>query len=727
VTSNKEIIELTKELLEDYRNNKVGASRCFVFQNEETLLIKRRKDSRGNIVGTDCSPLPMGKSSYPIKDKIIPPNNIVGYIRVRGTPNLKSFTNLLIEELCKLGIERTRVSFNELGEIYVDSLKVVGLDFKRVDEQGNSVFYFNFFIFINRDSSLDKKIEAMQNKSIYGYLSELYVTDSVDYNSFFNSLRGSLISFVANFTDSTPVKEAPYSKTVSYIKRCFENIGITFKEEIENPFKNIWFCNISNEEYNISQQGKGTTKEVCLASGYAEVMERFQNLSFCINYGDYLKNTQNSFKFFPDEKLGKGGICIPFYEVKSQEIKYLPIGEVWSKCKSNGMTAGNSSSEAIVAGICEIFERFAERYIYDNKLTPPTVSREFIQFNYPKQYEMILEIEKAMNVDIIVKDASLNKGLPVLFIVLVDKKNVKYRKTFGAHPIFEEALNRCLTECVQRPGVTSIEIRTSKFSDAEESGYYNSPYYTFMRACGHLGSVSIPWFVFYNKPSWEFKSWGMKDTINNKKEALHLIAKALEFSSAVFIRSNNFLGFPTFYIYIPGLSEITPYSVQDMDEKLSRWIRREYSIGNELPKAISFMENYRDRLCLIELPRKLILVILYLKNKDYEKAISLLRTFPPENRVYRALSLEISMLKDGVPAEERDGLLRLYFEESIVNEIKEYWREDFEKIFIKEKYGKNVPLTQDKITLIKSAMLKRVEDQQSIGKLISSWQEFSKD
>lgn len=718
MTSNKEIIALTKELLEDYRDNKIGASRCFIFQNKETLLIRRGRDVKEIIDSTDCSLPPETESFYPIKDKIIPPRNIVGYIRVRGIPNLKSFINVFIEEINKLGIERSYISFNKFGEIYVNSLKVVGLDFKKIDKQGDSSFYLNFFIFINRDIFLDEKIKAMQNKSTYGYLSEVC---SVDYDSFFKSLKSSLSSLVSDFTTFSTVKEASYNKTISYIKKCFENIGIPLKEEIENPFKDIWFCNISNEEYNISQQGKGTTKEACLASGYAEVMERFQNLSFCINYGEYLKNTQNSFKFFPDEKLDEEGVCIPFYGVRAQEIRYLHIGEVWSRCKSNGMTAGNSSSEAIVAGICEIFERFAERYIYDNKLTPPTISREFIQFNYPKQYEMILEIEKAMNVDIIVKDASLNKGLPVLFIVLVDKKNAKYRKTFGAHPIFEEALNRCLTECVQRPGVTSIEIRTSKFSDVEESEYYDSPYYTFMRACGHLGSVSIPWFVFYKNPSWEFKPWGIKDTINNKKEAIHLIDKALEFSSDVFIRSNNFLGFPTFYIYIPGLSEITPYSVQDMDEKLSRWIKGEYSIDNELPEAISFMENYKDRLCLIELPRKLILVTLYLKNKDYEKAISLLRTFPPENRVYRALSLEISMLKDGVPVEERDNLLSMYFEESIVNEIKEYWRGDFEKIFIKEKYGKNIPLTQDKIALIKNAMLRRVEDQQSIEKIIEKW------
>lgn len=720
MTSNKDIISLTEELLSDYRNNEIGDSKCFLFQNEETLLIKRKKDSKENTPGTDCSL--MEENSPSIKDKFVPKNNIVGYIRVAGSTNLKDFIDLFLTELSNLGINSSRISFNELGEVYVDSLKVIGLDFKGVNKQEEISFYINFFVFINRDPLLDEKIRSMQNKSTYGYLSELC---SLNYDSFFESLKGSLTHLVASLSPFASVKEAPYSKTISYIKKCFENIGIKFLEEIEHPFPDIWFCNIVNKEYNISQQGKGTTRDACLASGYAEVMERFQNLSFYVDCRESLKIAPSPFRLFPDERLEESVIYVPFYDVRSQSTVYLPIEEIESKCKSNGLTAGNSSSEALVSGLCEIFERFSEKYIYENKLTPPTISKEFIRANYPKQYTMILEIEKAMGIEVIVKDASLNKGLPVLFVILIDKKNAKYRKTFGAHPVFGEALNRCLTECVQRPNVTSIDIRASKFSDTEESCYYSSPYYTFMRACSHLGSVSIPWFVFYNTPSWDFKPWGMKGKINNKKEVLLLINKALEFSSNVFIRSNNFLGFPTFCIYIPELSEISPYPSCDMDEKLRRWIRGEYSIDEEVEEAISLLESYRDRVCLIELPRKLILVILYLKNNNYEKAISLLRTFPPENKVYRALSLEISMVKSAVPIKERDSILGTYFEETIVNEIREYWRENPEKILAKESYSKVFPLMETDALSIKEAMLKRVEDQHSIKILIAEWSKAS--
>jgi len=40
------------------------------------------------------------------------------------------------------------------------------------------------------------------------------------------------------------------------------------------------------------------------------------------------------------------------------------------------MSAGNSSKEAVLQGVCEIFERYAASQIYCNQQAPPTIPHE---------------------------------------------------------------------------------------------------------------------------------------------------------------------------------------------------------------------------------------------------------------------------------------------------------------------------------------------------------------
>ena len=78
-------------------------------------------------------------------------------------------------------------------------------------------------------------------------------------------------------------KDASPFDTVSRIRGLLAGFGIKCTEQIEDPL--LPGCYSSRimadglEDY-IATNGKGTTPEYCLASGYAEFMERAQNRLF---------------------------------------------------------------------------------------------------------------------------------------------------------------------------------------------------------------------------------------------------------------------------------------------------------------------------------------------------------------------------------------------------------------------------------------------------------------
>ena len=75
--------------------------------------------------------------------------------------------------------------------------------------------------------------------------------------------------------------------TVALIKDFFLNKGFTLEEkEVKNPMPNTWWCRINLKYNDIEIQGangKGTSQSFALASGYAELYERYctlQNILF---------------------------------------------------------------------------------------------------------------------------------------------------------------------------------------------------------------------------------------------------------------------------------------------------------------------------------------------------------------------------------------------------------------------------------------------------------------
>ena len=59
---------------------------------------------------------------------------------------------------------------------------------------------------------------------------------------------------------------------------------------------------------------------------------------------------------------------VPYYNVTDKKVEYLPLEFIIASCGSNGMCAGNSPEEAIIQGICEIFERYCCLIFYRGKI-----------------------------------------------------------------------------------------------------------------------------------------------------------------------------------------------------------------------------------------------------------------------------------------------------------------------------------------------------------------------
>lgn len=63
-------------------------------------------------------------------------------------------------------------------------------------------------------------------------------------------------------------------------------------------------------------------------------------------------------------------LMIPCFSKRDNDEIFVPIDLILHAIGSNGMTAGNSESEALLHGFCEIFERYALKNIYYGELTP---------------------------------------------------------------------------------------------------------------------------------------------------------------------------------------------------------------------------------------------------------------------------------------------------------------------------------------------------------------------
>lgn len=294
--------------------------------------------------------------------------------------------------------------------------------------------------------------------------------------------------------------------TVERIQSCLNKIGEEagfrfYDTDIEGCYSARVFLKGPLSEA-VGANGKGTTKPYCLASGFAELIERIQNQIFypyqlsdesrerlikdnplmadslfrlqtlkelredqssflnqiIRKYAASIKSTECNAKkeFLAWIQLDRqfplwkktGVLTVPFYHVQTKQYEWLPFELIQSLNLSNGMAAGNTLPEALVQGYSEIFERYAQCRIVTEKQTPPQIEPEILK-KYPRIEHIIQKIENSGEYHVIVMDCSLGMNLPVVCGAIINKKKQSFGIRFGAHPDLQIALERVFTEAMQ--------------------------------------------------------------------------------------------------------------------------------------------------------------------------------------------------------------------------------------------------------------------------------------
>jgi len=390
------------------------------------------------------------------------------------------------------------------------------------------------------------------------------------------------------YKDELPIK------TINKARELLGRLGLLTVEKVwRNSVKGFHSVSIIIENTDIITNGKGTSPEYALASAYGEMMERLQNQATYRLSLDLSQETleYKGFYYAPDEKAvsiddfltGKDEwvatqlakldkavdqqellkkwqevsyeevpadfIALPYCNLVTKNISHIPMKMISKMYMSNGMCAGNTPEEAIVQGIAEILERYANKRILRDRMVPPTVPRRAIA-GYPNIEAMIAGIEASGDFEIVVKDCSLEENIPVVGVVFINKSNQSYFVKFGAHPKIEMALERTLTELLQ-----GQDIR--KMMGMQEFSYHcaeNNP----DNYMGILvtGSGVYPSEFFSRTFSYPFLGFKEVNLANNKEMLAHMVELLVESGYQTYVRDVSFLGFNSYHVVIPGLSEI---------------------------------------------------------------------------------------------------------------------------------------------------------------------------
>lgn len=414
----------------------------------------------------------------------------------------------------------------------------------------------------------------------------------------------------------------------SALYKC--GINITYSQ---NP-KSVNGCysnRVTIEGTSLGSNGKGVNKIYALASGHAELAERLQNNMIYLGAHNPKLYKELGFCYSPDEKfiskndlvsldnsfmtllysrfkaesyldrislinravdspqkalfndIADNVLCIPFYSIKAKKTEYLPYYLYSKLYGSNGMSAGNTVEEAMVQGLSEIYERYVNRWILENSITPPSIPQEVIENSRMK--DVVKEITKSGRYSIDVKDLSLGKGYPVVGTIITDKETGRFGFRLGAHPSFEIALERTLTEAFQGRSIENF-VGTAVVGADEEACDQSNIYNIFRNGEGAYRSA-----LFGDNPTYEYKPFSDVSDLSNSVLMDRMLKPLLDNGYDVLVRNSGYLGLPALQIIVPGINEMNEFS----DTRL-RFENTHYRISEGIGEGKLFDKQLKQRL-----------------------------------------------------------------------------------------------------------------------------------
>ena len=174
-------------------------------------------------------------------------------------------------------------------------------------------------------------------------------------------------------------------------------------------------------------------------------------------YFDVEDNLTDSKLFDTNSGAGERGLCaLPFEQLSTQETVYIPVNVIANIFVSNGMSAGNTAAEAKVQALSEICERYVKHQVIAEGLCLPDIPQSVID-RFPTIAQSMQAI-KDYGYRLKVSDASLNGVYPVVSVTLINPKDGSVFISFGAHPCFEVALERTVTELLQGRELNQMNV-----------------------------------------------------------------------------------------------------------------------------------------------------------------------------------------------------------------------------------------------------------------------------
>lgn len=397
------------------------------------------------------------------------------------------------------------------------------------------------------------------------------------------------------FKDALPVD------TVYKIRSILYDMGLlTVDHWLDTGIEGCYALRVTIAGTSMGTNGKGTDPAYAMASAYAELMERMQNKMLYLGGLSDEAISHAGFLVTPDEKyfsyeeiaamdnamlnhvismtMGQppeinsshrlecikswilfnppdhphSAITVPFYSVKNRGIQYLVYDIYASIYGSNGMCAGNTPEEALVQGLSEIIERYVNKKLITDWVTPPTIPDSYLM-SYPGLYKIIQGIQQSGRYQVVVKDCSLGQKYPVVGTMIIDTQRGTFGLKLGVHPSFPIALERTITEAFQGQNIESF-TQSCSIGFGDDFLYHRDNAVNIAK----MGVGQYPATLFSDKFSYEFTPFMTESLQQNKVMLRGMVRLLVDQGFDLLVRDVSFLGFPSFQIIVPGFSEMYP-------------------------------------------------------------------------------------------------------------------------------------------------------------------------
>jgi ribosomal protein S12 methylthiotransferase accessory factor len=424
-----------------------------------------------------------------------------------------------------------------------------------------------------------------------------------------------------------PSKDASLESSIATLQAKLLALDFHIEERSWlNEIEGIWSVHISDGDCpRLFSNGKGASEKAARASALGEFFERLSTNYFWTHFYLGEQHAQAKFVHYPNEKwftvkgdawpkelltpelqklynpdkavlasqlvdLNSGnaarGICaIPYQRLRDEKSVLFPVNIIGNLYVSNGMSAGNTLMEARTQALAEIFERDIKFRIIRDGICLPDVPEAVIA-RHPKIAAGIQGLRDA-GFGILVKDASLGGKYPVMNVTLLHPEDQGCFASFGAHPRFEVALERALTELLQGRAMGDLTGFSAPGFDKEEIADAQNLVMHFVDSSG-----VISWDFLRNKHDYEFVDWNFSSTTAADYQwccdAIHASGHD------IYVADFTHLGVYACRIFVPGMSEI--YPIEEL-----QWENN--SVGNQVRPALLRLPELSEDECgdLLEL------------------------------------------------------------------------------------------------------------------------------